>query len=96
MSALNIWIKQLASLNIVYFAWVRERIGRDGNLLQRVDPTETVAALVGQLAAMSDGHARALTDQAKLRFALDQEFVQPDQAIGEAKELAIFPPVTGG
>jgi molybdopterin synthase sulfur carrier subunit len=75
---------------------VREAIGRDG---ERVDvPAEvtTIAALLDRLAARGGGYAEALADRGRLRAALDQAFVPLDAALGEARELAIFPPVTGG
>jgi len=84
------------ALDILYFSWVREAIGRDG---ERVDvPAEvtTIAALLDRLAARGGGYAEALADRGRLRAALDQAFVPLDAALGEARELAIFPPVTGG
>jgi molybdopterin synthase sulfur carrier subunit len=48
------------------------------------------------LAAQGGGHAQAFADMDRLRAALDQRFVPLESMIGQAKELAIFPPVTGG
>ena len=84
------------ALDILYFAWVREGIGRSS---ERVDPpaeVADVAALIGWLAQQSDGHARALADPSRLRAAVDQDFVPLDASIAGAREIAIFPPVTGG
>jgi len=83
-------------LSIVYFAWVREAIGRDEEQIKRPDPGMTVADLVTMLAARGDGYAEALGDTARLRAAVDQRFVPMDSLIGDAKEVALFPPVTGG
>lgn len=83
-------------LDILYFAWVREMIGKDGERLTRPDPRSSIAALVATLAARGDGYAAALGDPERLRAALDQQFVPLETAIGEARELALFPPVTGG
>lgn len=82
-------------LTIVYFAWVRELIGLDE---ERVDPPAgaKVAEVVALLAARSEGHAQALSDGGRLRAALDQHFVPFDAPVGDARELALFPPVTGG
>ena len=81
-------------LNLLYFAWVRERIGLDG------ETRDLAAATVGEaLAALSaPGVASvfALAEPHRLRFALDQDFVDTDAALREGAELAIFPPVTGG
>lgn len=86
----------MALLSIVYFAWVREAIGRDEEQVERPDPGITVADLVAMLAARGGGYAEALGDPARLRAAVDQRFVPMDSLIGEAKEVALFPPVTGG
>ena len=86
----------MAMLSIVYFAWVREAIGRDEEQVERLDPGRTVADLVAMLAARGGGYAEALGDTARLRAAVDRRFVPMDSLIGEAKEVALFPPVTGG
>ena len=83
-------------LTIVYFAWVREAIGRDEEQVDRPGPGMTVADLVTTLAARGGGYAEALGDPARLRAAVDQRFMPMDSSIGEAKEVALFPPVTGG
>ncbi|MDX3900307.1 MAG: MoaD/ThiS family protein [Sphingobium sp.] len=82
-------------LTVVYFAWVRELIGLDE---ERVEPPAgaKVADVVASLAARSDGHTQALSDGGRLRAALDQQFVALDTPVGAARELALFPPVTGG
>lgn len=86
----------MAALRILYFAWVRERIGLDEQEIAPPAPDVTVAALLDRLAAQSAGHAAAFAERGRLRAALDQRFVPLDTPIGEAQELAIFPPVTGG
>lgn len=83
-------------LTIVYFAWVREAIGQDEEQVERPGPGATVADLVAALAARGGGYAEALGDPARLRAALDQRFVPLDTEIGDAREVALFPPVTGG
>lgn len=83
-------------IDLLYFAWVREAIGTGG---ERVDPPEavrTVGDLIGWLSQRSDGHAAAFADRARLRAAIDQRFVALDAPLGSAREVAIFPPVTGG
>ena len=84
------------SLELLYFAWVREAIGCDG---EQVDPpaeVTDVATLIAWLAARGGGYAEALAEPTKLRAAIDQLFVPLDAAIAGAREIAIFPPVTGG
>ncbi len=82
-------------LTVLYFAWVREAIGLDE---ERIDPPAgaTVADIIALLAARGRGHALALGDSARLRAALDQHFLPLDTPVGDARELALFPPVTGG
>jgi molybdopterin synthase sulfur carrier subunit len=83
-------------LTILYFAWVREMIGLDEERIARPDSGATVADLIDMLVERGGGYAQALADRARVRAALDQIFVPLDTPIGEARELAIFPPVTGG
>ena len=83
-------------MDLLYFAWVRESIGTGH---EHVDPPEAVrnvADLICWLAERSAGHAEAFKDPARLRAAIDQKFVGLDALLGNAKEVAIFPPVTGG
>jgi molybdopterin synthase sulfur carrier subunit len=80
---------------LLYFAWVRERIGADGETVDIPGPI-TVGTLVERLAGQSEGHAAALRDRARLRAAVNQDFVGWDHAVTSGDEVAIFPPVTGG
>lgn len=86
----------VTDLTILYFAWVRERIGTGEEKVARPEQGTTIAALLDALARSSEGHEAAFGDRAKLRAALDQRFVPLDTEIGAAAELALFPPVTGG
>ena len=81
-------------MRVLYFAWVRERIGEQGEELDL--KTGTVGDAVDALAERSPAHELALADRDVLRFALDQVMVGPDHPIDNATELAIFPPMTGG
>jgi sulfur-carrier protein len=80
----------------LYFAWVREKIGTDRETLDIPDDVDSVAALIAWLASRSDRHAEAFSDPAKLRAAVDQSFAGLDAPVQGAKEIALFPPVTGG
>ena len=82
-------------VRLLYFAWVRERIGADGETVEIAGPT-TVGALLERLIGLSEGHAAALGDPARLRAAVNQDFVGWDHAVTSGDEVAIFPPVTGG
>ncbi len=86
----------MAALTLLYFAWVRERVGQGEERIDRPAPGTTISALLDGLAARSAGHAAAFADRGRLRAALDLRFVPLETEIGEARELALFPPVTGG
>lgn len=86
----------MAQLNLVYFAWVREAIGCDEEPVERPAPDVTIRTFIATLAARGGAYAEAFVDPDKLRAALDQRFTPIDSLIGNARELALFPPVTGG
>jgi len=84
------------TIELLYFARIREAIGVDA---ERIDPpadVDTVAALVDWLAARGGVYADAFADRGRLRAAVDQVFATPDASIVGAREIALFPPVTGG
>ena len=81
-------------VNILYFAWVRERIGTGRETIDTLPAT--VADLIAELAHRSDGHAAAFADTTQLRVAVDQELVPLDTPLNAPREIAIFPPMTGG
>lgn len=83
-------------MQILYFAWVRERVGVGEEQVTPPAEIGTVAELIAWLSARSEGHAAAFADPARLRAAVDQAFVPLDTPITGAREIAIFPPVTGG
>lgn len=84
------------AIELVYFAWVREAIGRNGETVEPPGHVDTVSALIDWLAARGNGYAEAFADRSRLRAAVDQAFAPLDYTIAEAREIAIFPPVTGG
>lgn len=81
-------------IDVLYFAWVRERIG----LPREVVETEaaTVADLVTELRAREERYDLAFSDLKSLRVALDQELMDFDAALDGVHEVAFFPPMTGG
>jgi sulfur-carrier protein len=81
---------------ILYFAWVRDAVGVGEEVIEIPDDAITVGALAAFLATRSEGHARAFADPARLRAAVDLAMVGFDAPIAGAKEIAFFPPVTGG
>jgi len=84
------------SLHIVYFAWVKERLGKAEEGIDIPDEVGSISDLIEFMVAHDSLYEHVFSDLAKLRFALDQEFVPINEPIGDAQELAIFPPVTGG
>lgn len=83
-------------MKLVYFARVREALGRDAEDIDFPGEVQTVAEALDWLASQSPSHAEVFADRTKLRFALDQRMVKAEAAISGASEFAIFPPVTGG
>jgi molybdopterin synthase sulfur carrier subunit len=82
------------TLDLLYFAWVRERIGLPR---ERVETrAATVAELVSELSAREDRYALAFADLRALRVALDQNLAQFDAPLAGVREVAFFPPMTGG
>lgn len=84
------------AIDLLYFAWVRESLGKDGETVDPPPQVATVADMLDWLAASSEVHARAFADRGRLRAAIDQRFAPLHTAIAGAREVAIFPPVTGG
>ena len=81
-------------IDVLYFAWVRERIGLPK---ERVETSaETVADLVLELKAREERYAMAFADTASLRVALDQELADFVAPLAGVREVAFFPPMTGG
>jgi molybdopterin synthase sulfur carrier subunit len=83
-------------VNLLYFAWVREKIGRPGEAVELPAGIASVADLVRWLSARGPEYAEAFARPELVRAALDQTHVKPDAPIGGAREIAFFPPVTGG
>jgi len=83
-------------MRLLYFAWVRERIGLAEEEAVPPAGVGTVADLIDWLSTRSDAHREALADRWRLRAAVDGDFAGPEASVAGAKEIAIFPPVTGG
>ena len=83
-------------MTLLYFAWVREQIGRDAEEIVLPSDVQTVAALLDWLRSRGGGYASALEDLSVIRVAVNQEFAAPDHAVADGDEIALFPPVTGG
>jgi molybdopterin synthase sulfur carrier subunit len=84
------------SVKLLYFAWVRERIGRTEETVEPPAAIRTVGDLVGWLAGRGEEYAHAFENPKVVRAAIDRTHVRPDAAIAGAREIAFFPPMTGG
>ncbi|MBI06797.1 MAG: molybdopterin converting factor subunit 1 [Rhodospirillaceae bacterium] len=83
-------------MKLLYFAWLKQKIGTGEEDIPLPDGVTNVGALVSWLKAQGPGYGEALEDLSVIRFAVNQEFVDLDHALAEGDEVAIFPPVTGG
>ncbi|MGJ4941736.1 molybdopterin converting factor subunit 1 [Bradyrhizobium sp. HKCCYLS1011] len=83
-------------MKVKYFAWVRERIGKAEETIEPPESVRTVSELIAWLTDRGEGYAYAFEKPKVIRAAIDQAHVQPDAAISGAREIAFFPPMTGG
>ena len=81
-------------MDVLYFAWVRERIGVPKEQIET--KAATVADLVAELRAKEERYAVAFSDLSALRVAVDQELSDFDAPLKNVREVAFFPPMTGG
>jgi sulfur-carrier protein len=84
------------TVKLLYFAWVREKIGKAEEILDVPAGIATVADLVAWLKAQGPEYAEAFARPGVVRAAIDRKHVQPASLIAGAREIALFPPVTGG
>lgn len=82
------------TLEVLYFAWLRERIGVPREAIRT--EAQTVRELVAELASRDDWHAAAFADMRAVRCAVDQQLTDLDAPLAGAREVAFFPPMTGG
>ena len=83
-------------MKAVYFAWVRERVGKPDEELAPPASVITVADLLTWLKSQGEEYAYAFENDKVIRVAIDQMHVKHDAAIAGAREIAFFPPMTGG
>ena len=81
-------------IDVMYFAWLRERIGERSERIET--EAATVADLVEELKARSEAHALAFSDMASVRVAVDQDLTDMSAPLAGAREVAFFPPMPGG
>ncbi|HZH52905.1 MAG TPA: molybdopterin converting factor subunit 1 [Microvirga sp.] len=83
-------------MRLVYFAWVRERVGKTDEDVDLPDGVTTVTDLVRWLKSRGEEYEYAFENEAVVRAAIDHVHVKPDAAVAGAREIAFFPPMTGG
>jgi molybdopterin synthase sulfur carrier subunit len=83
-------------VRILYFAWVRERVGKADETVEPPAGVSTVAELMHWLAERGEEYSYAFENPKVIRAAIDRVHVRPEAKIGAAREVAFFPPMTGG
>ncbi len=83
-------------VRLVYFAWVRERIGKPEETIELPASVETIADLIAHLRTLGTEYEAAFARPDVIRAAIDKAHVKHTAAIEKAREIAFFPPVTGG
>lgn len=83
-------------MNLLYFAWVRQKLGRGEEEIELPAQVKTIGDLATHLRARGGGYAEVFGDLSRLRAARNQEHVGFDSAVSADDEIAFFPPVTGG
>jgi molybdopterin synthase sulfur carrier subunit len=83
-------------VKLLYFAWVRERVGKPEEEIELPEGIATVGDLMSWLARRGEEYAHAFENPRVIRAAVDRAHVKADTAIAGAREIAFFPPMTGG
>ena len=86
----------MAHVKLVYFAWVRERIGLPEEEVELPPTIATVADLVAWLKTRGEEYDYAFENEGVVRAAIDKVHARPDAPLAGAREIAFFPPMTGG
>ena len=83
-------------MKLLYFAWVRERVGKPEEEIDPPADVHTVGELMAWLSGRGEEYAYAFENAKVIRAAIDHTHVKPDMTIAGAREIAFFPPMTGG
>ena len=83
-------------MKLLYFAWVRERVGKTEEEIAPPAGVKTIGELMEWLAGRGEEYAHAFENRTVIRAAIDKSHVRADAAIAGAREIAFFPPMTGG
>jgi sulfur-carrier protein len=83
-------------MKVLYFAWLRERIGRAEEEITFPPGVNTAGDALAHLAGLGEEYAYAFENPSIIRIALDRRHVPAETSLGHAREIAFFPPMTGG
>jgi len=86
----------MRTVNLAYFSWVRERIGKSEETLELPADVVTIADLLAHLKSLGEEYQAAFEHERVIRAAINQEHVEHGAPIAGAREIALFPPMTGG
>lgn len=86
----------MSAVKLIYFAWVRERIGVSEETVELPAEVKTARDLLIWLKGRGEGYGAALVQPEVIRVAVNQEHIRHDESIAGAREIALFPPMTGG
>ena len=86
----------MADVKLLYFAWVREKVGRGDEAIELPSGALTVADLIQWLRQKGPEYEAAFENARAIRVAINQQHVEHDAKLSDAREIAFFPPVTGG
>jgi len=83
-------------VTLLYFAWVRQKIGKSEEAMALPAGVATAADLIAHLRRLGPGYVDAFADESRIRIAINQKHSRSDTAVAANDEVAFFPPVTGG
>jgi sulfur-carrier protein len=92
----GMWLNSMTEITLVYFAWVRERVGKSEERVTVPDTVTTIQELAAWLKTRDEAYDHAFENPSIVRAAIDRKHVKPNASIAGAREIAFFPPMTGG